>query len=135
MFYRDCNRFDQKKFETERKFKLNSQTNWIYPTFQAVFLEILNQNAPVNVQVLRFKNNAFMNKSLKKAIMLWSRLKNNFNKQRSDENSDNYKKQRNFCVKLLRHTKEKYFSDINVKSISGNKSPGKPQNHSSPIKV
>ena len=53
--------------------------------------------------------------------MLRSRLKNNFNKQRSDENWDNYKKQRNFCVKVLRHTKEKYFSDVNVKSISDNK--------------
>ena len=37
------------------------------------------------------------------------------------KNWNNYKKQRNFCVKLLRHTKEKYFSDINVKSISGKK--------------
>ena len=62
-----------------------------------------------------------MTKSLGKAIMLRSRLKNNFNEQRSDENWDNYKKQRNFCVKLFRQTKEKYFSDINVKSISGNK--------------
>ena len=32
-----------------------------------------------------------------------------------------YKKQRYFCVKLLRQTNEKYVSDINVKSISGNK--------------
>ena len=31
------------------------------------------------------------------------------------------KKQRNFCVKLLRQTKGKYFSDINVKTISHNK--------------
>ena len=53
--------------------------------------------------------------------MLRSRLKNNFNKQRSDENWDNCKKQKNFCVKLLRQTKEKYFSDINVKSISDKK--------------
>ena len=37
------------------------------------------------------------------------------------ENWNNYKNQRNFCVKLLRQTKEKYFSDINVKSISDNK--------------
>ena len=121
MFYRDYKRFDQKKFETELKLKLNSQTNLSYSTFQAVFLEILNKIAPVKVKVLRFNNNAFMTKSLRKAIMLRSRLKNNFNKQRSDENWDNYKKQRNFCVKLLRHTKEKYFSDVNVKSISDNK--------------
>ena len=62
-----------------------------------------------------------MTKSLRKAIILRSRLKNNFNKKRSDENWDNYKKQRNFCVKLLHQTTEKYFSDINVKSISDNK--------------
>ena len=121
MFYRYYKRFDQKKLETEMKLKLNSQTNLSYSIFQAVFLEILNKIAPVKVKVLRFNNNAFMTKSLRKAIMLRSRLKNNFNKQRSDENWDNYKKQRNFCVKLLRQTKEKYFSDINVKSISDNK--------------
>ena len=42
-------------------------------------------------------------------------------KKRSDENWDNYKRQRNFCVKLLRQTKEKYFSDINIKSFSDNR--------------
>ena len=121
MFYRDYKRFDQKKFETELKFELNSQTNLNYSTFQAVFLEILNKMAPVKVKVLRFNNNAFMTKSLRKSIMFRSRLKNNLNKQRSDENWNNYKKQGNVCVKLLCQTKEKYFSDINVKNISDNK--------------
>ena len=120
MFYRDYKRFDQKKSETELKLKSNSQTNLSYSTFQPVFLETLNKIAPVKVRVLRFNNNAFMTNSLRKALILRSRLKNKFNKQRSVESWDNYKKQRNFCVKLLRQTKEKYFSDINVKSISGN---------------
>ena len=105
MFYRDYKRFDQKKFETELKLKLNSQTNLSYSTFQAVFLEILNKIAPVKVKVLRFSNNAFMTKSLRKAIMLRSKLKNNFNKQRSYENWGIYKKQRNIVFKLLRRTK------------------------------
>ena len=68
MFYRDYKRFDQKKFETERKFKLNPQANLSYCTFQAVFLEILNKIAPVKVKVLRFNNNAFITKSLRKVI-------------------------------------------------------------------
>ena len=114
MFYRDYKRFDQKKFETELKFKLNSQTNLSYSTFQAEFLEILNKIAPVKVKVLRFNNNAFMTKSLRKAIMLRSRLKNNLNKKRSDENWNNYKKQRNFCVKLLRQTKENFLCDLKL---------------------
>ena len=86
---RNYKRFDQNKFETELKLKLNSQTNLGYSTFQAVLLEILNKIAPVKVKVLRFNNNVFMTKSLRKAIMLGSRLKNNFNKQRSDGNWDN----------------------------------------------
>ena len=77
--------------------------------------------ALVKVKILRFDNNAFMTKSPRKAITLSSRLKYNFNKKRSEENWDKSKKQRNFCVKLLRQTKEKYFSVINVKSISDNK--------------
>ena len=51
-----------------------------------------------------------MNKALRKAIMTRSRLKDN-----------SYKKQRNFCLKLLRQTKEKYFNNINVKKVSDNK--------------
>ena len=48
-------------------------------------------------------------------------FKNKFNKKRSNEDWDSYKKQRNFCIKLLHQAKEKYFSDINVKIISENK--------------
>ena len=66
-----------------------------------------------------------MTKYLRKAIMLRSRLQNTFNKQSSDENWDNYKKQRDFYIKVLRQTREKYFSDINVKSISDNKNSRK----------
>ena len=53
--------------------------------------------------------------------MLRSRLKNNFKKISSYKNWENDKKQRNFCVQLLHQTKEKYLSDINVKSISDSK--------------
>ena len=92
---------------------------------QAVFLEILNKIVPVKVKVIRFNNNTLMTKYLRKAIMLRSRLQNTFNKQSSDENWDNYKKQRDFYIKVLRQTREKYFSDINVKSISDNKNSRK----------
>ena len=121
MFYKDYKKINQKKLETELKLKLNSQRNLSYSTFLAVFLEILNKIAPVKVKVKRFNNNTFMTKFPRKSIMLRSRLKNNLKKKRSDENWYNYKKQRNFCVKFLRHIKEKYFSYINVRSISDSK--------------
>ena len=76
----------KKKIKTELNLKLNSQTNLSYSTFQTVFLEILNKIAPVKEKILRFNNKACMTKSPRKAIMLRSRLKNKFNKERSDKN-------------------------------------------------
>ena len=58
-FYRDYKRFDQRKFETDLKLKLNLQANLNYSTFQAVFPEILNKITPVKVKVLCFNNNPF----------------------------------------------------------------------------
>ena len=39
-FYRDYNRFDQKKLETELKLKLNLQKKLNYPIFQELYREI-----------------------------------------------------------------------------------------------
>ena len=50
-----------------------------------------------------------------------SRLKNRFNKARSDENWTLCKIQRNFCTKFLRKTKKDYFSKVNPKLVSDNK--------------
>ena len=49
--------------------------------------------------MLRFNNNPFMNKSLRKAITHRSNFKI-YSKIRANEDKDNYKKQRNFCVDL-----------------------------------
>ena len=61
-----------------------------------------------------------MSKALRKAIMVRSKLKNKYNKNRT-ENWDSYKKQRNFCVNLLKKTKKDYFNDLNIKNITDNK--------------
>ena len=62
-----------------------------------------------------------MTKALRKAIMTRSRLKNIYNKKRSYDNWDKYKKQRNFCMKLLRKTKQDYFNNIDIKNVSNTK--------------
>ena len=58
-----------------------------------------------------------MSKALRKAIMHRSKFK----KKRTDIIWTNYKKQRNFCVTLLRRTKKDYFQNLNVKDLSDNK--------------
>ena len=70
---------------------------------------------------LRFNHNPFMSKALRIAIMVRSNLKNKYNKNRTGKNWSNYKKQRNFCVILLRKTKKGYFNNLNLKNITNNK--------------
>ena len=62
-----------------------------------------------------------MSNELRKNIMLRSKLKNSFNKDRSYENWCKYKRQHNFCVNLLRKTKRNFFKNVNEKKISDNR--------------
>ena len=56
-----------------------------------------------------------------KNVMHRSKLKNVYNKKKTDVNWANYKKQQNFCVTLLRRTKKEYFQNLNVNNLSDNK--------------
>ena len=62
-----------------------------------------------------------MKKELPKEIMLRSKLKNKFNKERNHINWCNYKCQRNRCLSILRKTKKEYFNSLNIKQVSDNK--------------
>ena len=66
--------------------------------------------------MLRFNKNSFMKKALRKAITRISNFKNVTN-----ENWAIYKKQKNFCVNLLRATTKEYLQGLNVKDLSDNK--------------
>ena len=79
---------------------------------------------------MRFNNNLFMSKALRKAIMHRSKLKKH-NKYRTENIWANYKKQRKLCVNLLRKTKTEYFQKLNVKAENFEK----PSNHFSVTKV
>ena len=120
-FYRDYKSFNFESFHNELNELLKSEKDINYSLFENIFLKVLNAHAPVKKKIQRFNNNSFMTKQLRKAIMHRSRLKNVFNKSRTPKTWDSYKKQRNFCVNLLRKTKNKYFENINVQDINDNK--------------
>ena len=58
-----------------------------------------------------------MSKMLRKAIMKPSKLLNTFNKIRSSENWQNYKRQRNICSNVLKSTKKTFFGTLNINEI------------------
>ena len=50
-----------------------------------------------------------------------SKLKTIFHKTRTKEDWSNFKKQRNFCAKILRNTKKDYFQKLNIKDLTDDK--------------
>ena len=120
-FYRNYKQFNKDHFDIDLKQKLRSLPNLTYEDFEDTFLRTLDKHAPIKKKILRANENAFTNKTLRKAIMIRSNLKNIYLKKRNDTNWTNYKKQRNFCTNLLRNTKKDYFSNLNVKELNDNK--------------
>ena len=119
--YRDYKTFNIDFFKRDLRESLENHTSYDYSCFQNIFIALLNKHAPIKKKIMRFNNNPFMSKALRKAIMHRSKLKNIYNNYRTEDNWANYKKQRNFCVNLLRKTKTEYFQKLNVKDLSDNR--------------
>ena len=62
-----------------------------------------------------------MTKSLRKEIMLRSRLRNKFLKGKTEESKELYNKQRNICVTLLRKGKKNYFPELDNRILKSNR--------------
>ena len=62
-----------------------------------------------------------MTKNLHKEIMKRSRLRNKYLKSKSLADRKKYNIQSNFCKKLLRTTKKEYFSNLDTKKVTDNK--------------
>ena len=82
---------------------------------------MLEKQLPKKKKYVRGNQSPFMNKTLSKAIMLRTKLRNKFLKYRSNENKKNCVKPRNHCVSLLRKTKREYYSNLDQKNICDSK--------------
>ena len=96
--------------------QLNKET-MSYEDFHKIFMSILDNHAPMKKKTVRGNNAPFMTKALSKEVMRRSKLKNNFNKNPTEENRSLYKKQRNMCVNLLRKEKRNYYNNLDLKGI------------------
>ena len=93
---------------------LNNLLSTTYDDFEEAFLSLLIKHALLKKKILRHNNGPFMTNELRKEIMKRSKLKNKYNKKRNYENWSLYKKQRNYCVSLLRKTKKAYLEKLNL---------------------
>ena len=95
--------------------------NMGYDEFKKVFIRVLNLHAPMKKKYIRGNNAPFMNRTLSKAFMHRSKLKNRYNKKPNEANKTSYNQQRNYCVSLLRKEKKKYYNNLDLKIFAENK--------------
>ena len=121
--YRDYKKFDVSLFYVELYQNLCCMniTSTSYELFESTFLELLNKHVPMKEKYVRANNAPFMNKTLSKAIMTRSRLRNRFLRNPDMTNKMKYNKQRNYCVNLLKKEKRRYYKNLDLKVINDNK--------------
>ena len=84
-----------------------------YSDFEKKLIATLNKHAPKKIKTFRGNQEPRIYKTLPKAIMKRSQLKNKANKTRNATDVSNYKKQRNYVVKLNSQCKKDHFDRLN----------------------
>ena len=84
-------------------------------------MEILDKFAPLKKKYIRANHSKFVTKELSKAIMLRSKLRNQFLKTKTQESKLKYNKQRNLCVSITRKAKRSYYENLDLKEITDSK--------------
>ena len=115
--YRDYKNFDKESFLCEINESLREIPIISYKSINTISEVVLEKYAPVKSKVLRGNEKMHMNKELRKAIMVRSKLKNVADTTNDPIDILRYKKQRNICVHLNRKSKREAMSKINVNRV------------------
>ena len=117
--YRSYKNFNEEFFRLELKNKLDNTTNEIdFKNFQNIFLSTLNKHAPLKKRSIRANEVPYINGDMRRAIMTRSRLEHAYQKNRTIENYNRYKKHRNFCNRLNYRSKRAYYSNLDDNKIT-----------------
>ena len=81
----------------------------------------LDKHAPLKKRYVRANLSPFMNKKLSREIMKRSRLRKKFLNTKSDIDRKAYNKQRNYVVSLLRNEKKNFYSSLDTKVVTDNR--------------
>ena len=100
--YRDYRNFSNDKSRENLISRLSTENIRVdcngMEKFLQIYIKTLDELAPQKKKYSRRNNMPFIHKTIKKAFMERSRLRNIYLKNRSDNNKREYNKQRNYCV-------------------------------------
>ena len=122
--YRDYKNFNKITFRMDllKELSLSKPQKGDFDKIKFIVNNLLESHALVKEKYIRHNQVPFMNKSVRKAIMVRTQLLNKFRKENSFINELEYKRQRNFCTKLIKKTKRNFYNNLNVNKITDNKS-------------
>ena len=105
IIYRVYKKFDGNTFRRALKESLHEMGTTNFSEFNNRVETVLNEHAPIKKKCIRANDGPFMTKALRKAIYTRTKLRNRYNSNRTLENWNAIKRQRNKFVKILRQTK------------------------------
>ena len=120
--YRTYKSFCMNTFKNDLKQNLDDfQGEMRYDDFKDIFMSTLDYHAPERKKTVRGNQAPFVSKKLSNTIMHRSKLKNRYNKIPNELNKNSYKRQRNFCVNLLRKEKKKFYETLDLNVLEDNR--------------
>ena len=119
-YYRDWKKFDNAVFQTELRESLGKVEIQDYQSFEQTFLSLLNLHAPFKSKKERANHKSYMTKALRKATMKRFELATKYHKTKSIEDYNNYKKQINFCSKLYKKERKKFYDNLDITNTTDN---------------
>ena len=124
--YRDYQNFSNEEFRQQvlKDILKATQIGGIisYEFFLSICHRALDSRAPKKQKYVRSNHSPFINKTILKAFMDRSRLRNRFLKTRSNEDKKAYDKQRNYCLTLVRKAKKDYYyNNLNHENVTDKK--------------
>ena len=119
--YRDYKHFNKNVFNHELKENLSNIDRMSYLKFEDTFLVTLNKHAPIKKKIIRTNQALYETRTLRKARMRRTSLEKLYIKKKTPEAFSKYKKQKNYCSRLYKKERKKYFSNMNLSDVSDNK--------------
>ena len=118
--YRDYKYFDRTRFKNNLNEKLSEGIS-NYESFETTFTEVLNKHAPLRKKFLSANNAPYITKTLTKAIKRRPQLEIKYRKTKTQTDLKLYKKHKNFCSKLDKRERRKYYEFLDLKNVLNSK--------------
>ena len=121
MQYRKYKGFSNEAFMHELESALARFYQILFGTFKSTVDNILQKHAPTKKRYVRANQASFINSTIHNEVMRRTRLRNKFIDSKADADRIAYNKQRNYCVSLIRKEKKAYYSNLNIRDVTDNK--------------